>query len=70
MDETMDLLRQEEGVQLWHKALPIGGAFMIRTLRTRDSWHLSSETEATEIYEDEVAKSSACPHVQKKKASF
>lgn len=70
MDERDSLLKQEEGVQLWQTVSPAGEAFLIRSLRTRDTWTPSSIDEATDIFEDEVAKSRDSAHVQKKLGSF
>jgi aspartate carbamoyltransferase catalytic subunit len=69
MIKTSEFLEQDEGVQLW-RTTSTTTPFFIRSLRTRETWETSTEVKAAEIYALEVARSRACPVVQKKLGAF
>jgi hypothetical protein len=64
------LLKQEEGVQLFQRSSFAEEVFLIRSLRTRETWEVATEAEATQIYDKEVVKSRNCSTVQKKLGGF
>ncbi|WP_242130460.1 hypothetical protein [Sphingobium sp. Sx8-8] len=63
-------MKQEEGVRLFERSSFAEEVFLIRSLRTRETWEVTTEAEATQIYDSEVAKSRDCSIVQKKLGGF
>jgi hypothetical protein len=63
------MIKTSEFLELW-RTTSTTTPFFIRSLRTRETWETSTEVKAAEIYALEVARSRACPVVQKKLGAF
>lgn len=68
--QVMDaLMKQEEGLLLWRTS-SAERPYLIRSLRTRETWDFETEVEAADAYSVEVEHSRDCSVVQKKLGTF